>query len=123
MLLLAAGIREAQVNELHFVVFDELNYVCSRLCHSYLLIEKGVSPRLHHGATTCSTSKHEACQPTVMSKCPMLRWKALAFASTIDLHHMRALQRDRTDLVHNARRCTIAAQDTPNQVGATLFLF
>ncbi|VXB37347.1 conserved hypothetical protein [Massilia sp. 9I] len=45
VLLLAAGVREAQVNELHFVVFDELNYVCNRLCHSYLLIEKGVSHR------------------------------------------------------------------------------
>jgi hypothetical protein len=42
VLLLAAGVSEAQVNEFHFVVFDELNYVCSRLCHSYLLIEKGV---------------------------------------------------------------------------------
>ncbi|MEW6763662.1 MAG: hypothetical protein AB1437_22810 [Pseudomonadota bacterium] len=42
MMLLTAGISEAQINELDFVVFDKLNYVCSRLCHSYLLIEKGV---------------------------------------------------------------------------------
>jgi hypothetical protein len=36
VLLFAAGVREAQVNELDFVVFDELDYICSRLCHSYL---------------------------------------------------------------------------------------
>jgi hypothetical protein len=43
VLFLAAGIGKAQINELDFVVLQHLNYICGGPCHSYLLIEKGVS--------------------------------------------------------------------------------